>query len=156
RFLWNCPQGEQPDATGYKGFYYHFLDLKTGRRAWRCELSTVDTALLLAGVLTAAAYFQGSSSDEREIRTLAEAIFDRTDWQWALNGGGAVTHGWRPERGFLPYRWGGYDEALILYILGLGSRSFPLPDESYEAWLTTYSWKKIYGYEYAFAGPLFT
>jgi len=121
RFFWNSPQGTEPDATGYKGFYYHFLNMNTGRRAGRCELSTIDTAFLLAGMLTAAAYFDQDGEEEREIRTLADALYRRADWQWARNGGATVTHGWNPEGGFLNYRWEGYDEALILYVLGLGS-----------------------------------
>ncbi|PYQ13840.1 MAG: hypothetical protein DMF80_14130, partial [Acidobacteria bacterium] len=155
RFLWRGPQGRQPDATGYRGFYYHFLDMQTGRRAHRSELSTVDTTLLLAGALTAAAYFQHDNKAEAEIRKLADALYRRADWRWALNRGATVSHGWKPDRGFLKYRWEGYDEALILYILGLGSPTFPLPQESYDAWLSTYSWRKIYGYELVHAGPLF-
>src|SRR5450756_817207 len=75
RFFWNSPQGPEPDATGYHGFYYHFLDMQTGRRAWQCELSTVDTAILLAGVLTASAYFGADTSEEKEIRGLADALY---------------------------------------------------------------------------------
>src|SRR6478672_5656936 len=71
RFFWNSPQGPQPDATGYRGFYYHFLDMRTGRRVWKCELSTVDSAFLLAGALTAAAYFSDDTLEQREIRSLA-------------------------------------------------------------------------------------
>jgi hypothetical protein len=155
RFFWNAPHGPQPDATGHKGFYYHFLDMKTGRRVWKCELSTIDTALLLAGVLAAATYFREDDEGEAEIRRLADALYRRADWRWAQNGAAMVTLGWRPERGFLPYHWQGYDEALILYILGLGSPSFALPPESYRAWLSGYRWKKIYGREFLYAGPLF-
>ncbi|MDQ3212739.1 MAG: hypothetical protein M3Q85_08705 [Acidobacteriota bacterium] len=155
RFFRNSEQGTAPDATGYKGFYYHFLDMKTGRRAWRCELSTVDTALLLAGVLTAAAYFDRDNEDEQLVRTLGDELYRRADWRWAQHGGATITHGWKPKRRFLKYRWEGYDEALILYILGLGSPTYPLSDESYAAWLSTYRWKKIYGYELVYAGPLF-
>src|SRR5687768_6649720 len=71
RFFWNAPQGPLPEATGHRGFFYHFLDIATGRRAWRCELSTIDTAILVAGALTAAAYFDRETIDEREVRTLA-------------------------------------------------------------------------------------
>ena len=156
RFFATSPQGPQADATGYKGFYYHFLDMETGRRAGRCELSTVDTAFLLAGMLTAASYFDQDTEDEKEIRTLADALYRRADWRWALDGGATLTHGWKPESGFLPYRWQGYDEALLLYILGLGSPTHPLPPESYPAWASTYQWKEVYGYEYLYAGPLFT
>jgi hypothetical protein len=156
RFFWNSPQGPELNATGYMGFYYHFLDMQTGRRAWQSELSTVDSAFLLAGALTAGIYFNGDKSDELEIRTLADALYRRADWQWAQNQGPTITHGWKPESGFLEYRWEGYDEAMLLYILGLGSPTHPLPGSSYTAWAFTYRWEHCYGYEYLFAGPLFT
>ena len=155
RFFWNSPQGPEPDATGYKGFYYHFLDMQTGRRAWQCELSTVDSAFLLAGALTVAAYFDADTTDEREIRSLADKLYGRADWQWAQDHGATVTHGWRPESGFLQYRWEGYDEALLVYILGLGSPTHPLPEQSYAAWASTYRWERQYGQEYLYAGSLF-
>ena len=155
RFFHNSKQGREPDATGYKGFYYHFLDMETGRRVWQCELSTVDTALLVAGILTAGAYFREDSLAENEIRTLSDALYRRVDWDWARNGGATVTHGWTPEGGFIGYRWEGYDEALILYVLGLGSPTHCLPSESYAAWLSSYQWKEIYGHEFVYAGPLF-
>ena len=155
RFFHDGPQGTGPDAVGYKGFYYHFLDMKTGRRVWSSEVSTIDTTFLLAGALAAAMYFDGPTKDEREIRRLAEALYARADWQWAQNGGLTVTHGWKPETGFIKYRWTGYSEALILYVLGLASATFPLPEESYRAWTRTYKWKKLYGYELLYAGPLF-
>ena len=156
RFFWNSPQGPEPDATGYKGFYYHFLDMQTGRRAWHCELSTIDSAFLLAGALTAGIYFDANTNEEHEIRNLADALFQRADWQWAQNQGTTVTHGWKPESGFLEFRWEGYNEALLLYILGLGSPTHPLPECAYTAWTATYNWEECYGYEYLYAGPLFT
>ena len=156
RFFWNSQQGPEPDATGYHGFYYHFLDMHTGKRAWKCELSTVDSAILIAGVLTVGVYFDANVASENEIRNLANELYGRTDWQWAQYKGPTVTHGWKPERGFLKYRWKGYDEALILYILGLGSPTYPLPENSYSAWASTYEWINIYGYEYLYAGSLFT
>lgn len=156
RFFWNSPQGPEPDATGHRGFYYHFLDMKTGRRAWQCELSTVDSGFLFAGMLTAAIYFDSKTADEQEIRTLADALYRRADWQWAQNQGATLTHGWRPETGFLPFRWEGYDEAMLLYTLALGSPTFPLPESSYTTWASTYEWKTCSGYEYLYAGPLFT
>jgi hypothetical protein len=131
RFFWTSPQGPAPNATGYKGFYYHFLDMTTGERADQCELSTVDTCFLLAGMLAAAVYFDQDGEAEREIRSLADALYRRADWIWACDGGATVTHGWKPESGFLPYRWAGYDEAMLLYALGLGSPTRPLPAESY-------------------------
>jgi hypothetical protein len=156
RFFWNSRQSSEPDATGYHGFYYHFLDMQTGRRAWQCELSTGDSAILLAGALTAGAYFDADTTEETEIRALADALYRRADWPWAQNGGVTVTHGWKPESGFLEYRWEGYDEALVLYVLALGSPTHPLGEESYAAWAATYEWKSSYGYDYLYAGPLFT
>jgi hypothetical protein len=155
RFFHDSPQGKQRDATGYKGFYYHFLDMETGRRAYNCELSTIDSTYLLAGALAASCYFNRDTKAEREIREFAEALYSRADWHWAQNGGLTVSHGWRPERGFIRYRWTGYSEALILYLLGLASSTFPLPSESYSAWTMTYKWKKLYGQEFVYAGPLF-
>ncbi len=156
RFFWNSSQSSEPDSTGYRGFYYHFLDMHTGRRAWHSELSTVDSAILLAGVLTAGAYFGADTAEEGQVRAIADALYQRADWPWAQNGGATVTHGWTPESGFLRWRWQGYDEALVLYILGLGSPTHPLPESSYTAWASTYEWKHSYGYEYLYAGPLFT
>src|SRR5215211_6642739 len=86
RFFHDAPHGKQPDATGYKGFYYHFLDMKTGRRAGNCEISTIDTTYLLAGALTGDCYFNADTEAEREIRELAAALYKRADWQWAQNG----------------------------------------------------------------------
>ncbi len=155
RFFWESPQSKEKDATGYKGFFYHFLDMKTGQRAWESELSTIDTAFFLAGALASARYFDQNTEEEKEIRMLADALYRRADWKWMLNGGKAVSMGWKPESGFLRYRWEGYSEALILYALGLGSPTFPLPAESYRAWLKTYKWKKLYDIEFLYAGPLF-
>jgi hypothetical protein len=156
RFFRDAPHGPEPDATGYKGFYYHFLDMKSGRRVWNCELSTIDSAFLFAGMLTCAAYFDQETEEEDELRRLVDELFGKADWQWALNGGPAISHGWRPESGFIPHYWKGYDEALLLYILGLGSKTFPLPAESYAAYCSTYQWRKIYGREILHSGPLFT
>jgi hypothetical protein len=156
RFFHSSVQSRDPDATGYKGFYYHFLDMKDGKRAWNCELSTIDTALLLAGMLTAALYFSGDDADDREIRELADALYRRADWNWAQNGAPTVTLGWKSQSGFLPYRWQGYNEGLLIYLLGLGSPTHPLPVESYPQWTATYQSRKVYDQEYLYAGPLFT
>jgi hypothetical protein len=155
RFFWSSPQGTSSSATGYKGFYYHFLDMETGRRAGSCELSTVDSTFLLAGMLAAATYFDRDCEEEREIRALADALYRRADWQWARNGGATVTHGWMPESGFLRYRWEGYDEALLVYALGLGSPTYALPAESYSAWNSSYQWAEIYGHEFLYGSSLF-
>src|ERR1700721_2537301 len=97
KFFQASPQGPEPDATGFKGFYYHFIHMETGRRAWKCELSTIDTAILIAGVLTAASYFDRDDAEEAEIRKLADNLYGRVDWHWALNGKSTMTHGWNPE-----------------------------------------------------------
>jgi hypothetical protein len=156
QFLHDLPQGPEPNASGYKGFFYHFLDIESGRRVWQCELSTIDSAFLFAGALTAAMYFDDDNEDEMAIRRLANALYNRADWNWARNGEATLTHGWRPENGFIPHRYEGYDEGLLLYILGIGSPTYALPPESYGAYCATYQWKTIYGRELLYCGPLFT
>jgi hypothetical protein len=156
RFFDSSPQGPEPDATGYKGFYYHFIDMETGKRAWKCELSTIDTAILMAGILTAASYFDRDDPEETEIRKLADILYARVDWTWALNGKTTISHGWKPRSGFLPYRWDhGYSEAHILYVLALGSPTFPIGPEGYRQWTSTFEWKEFYGLAHFYAGPLF-
>ena len=156
RFFHTSPQGPEADATGYKGFYYHFLDMQTGRRVWECELSTIDTAIFIAGVLTAATYFNGTAEAERELRELADALYLRVDRQWARNGGTAICHGWKPESEFLDYRWDtDYSEALILYTLALGSPTFPIDPQGYQDWTSTFKLTKLYDIEHLYAGPLF-
>ncbi|MGH7639218.1 MAG: glucoamylase family protein [Gemmatimonadaceae bacterium] len=154
-FLMSAEQSDRPTAAGYKGFFYHFLDMQSGRRTRASELSTIDSAILFAGALVAAEYFDSSSADERAIRELGHALYERAEWRWMLRNG-AVSHGWRPESGFLRYDWRGYNEALFLMILALGSPRHAIPRESYREWLSTYRWRKIYGHEYLYAGPLFT
>lgn len=156
RFLKSSEQSEDPNATGYRGFYYHFLDNKTGKRAWQCELSSVDTAFLIAGVLAVAAYFQSDSPDESEVRDLADFLYRRVEWDWLLNETQHIRHGWKPESGLLPFRWEGYDESLLLHILALGSPTHPVPPATYKAWSSSFSWKKCYDIEYLYSAPLFT
>jgi hypothetical protein len=155
RFFWNSPQNDNPGATGYKGFYYHFLDPRSGKRVWQSELSMIDSALLLSGILVAQTYFNSAARADQEIRTLADALFQRMDWQWALNKGSTLAQGWKPECGFLHYGWEGYSEATILYVLGLASPTYPLPVTSYAAWTSTYQWENLYGHNCLYAGPLF-
>ncbi|MCK9516077.1 MAG: glucoamylase family protein [Ottowia sp.] len=155
RFFAGADLSGTPRASGYRGFFYHFLDMETGQRAWNSELSTIDTALLVAGMLLAAQYFDGDDADEVQLRRLAQAIHERVDWRWAQNGGAALSLGWTPEQGFLRWRWIGYSEALILYVLALGSPSHAASRDAYEQWLSGYRWKRIYGMDYVYAGPLF-
>jgi len=155
RFFWSSQQSEAGDATGYKGFYYHFLDMQSGRRAWQSELSLIDSTLLLAGMLTASVYFSADTPVEGEIRELAEALYRRVDWQWAQGGGATVRQGWKADSGFFHYGWEGYSEATILYVLGLASPTHPLSPACYGAWTATYQWENIYDWEFLYAGPLF-
>ena len=154
-FLWNSPHGPEADATGYKGFYYHFLDIQTGRRVPDVELSTIDTALLLGGVLHVQQYFDQPEATEVRIRELASAIYRRVEWPWVQVRSARLCHGWEPERGFLPYDWGGYNEAMILYLLALGSPTFPIGSEAWTAWTSSYDWQAHYGHEFVIFPPLF-
>lgn len=138
------------DMPHERGFYYHFVDVDTGERTDSCELSTIDTALLMAGVLTAREYF-----DDGEIRELATKLFDRVEWPWMLNEAGTLSMGWTPEAGHLAARWDGYSEHMLLYLMGLGSSTHPLPQDTWYAWkrepVGTYA-----GMTYLQCPPLFT
>jgi len=155
RFLATSEQSESPTATGYKGFYYHFIDMETGARVRDCELSSIDTALLIAGVLVAVEYFTDDNPQEQEIRDLGDLLYRRVDWQWMRRRKRLLCHGWKPGKGFLRWHWEGYDEALILYVLALGSPTYPIERDSYDAWAASYEWKTVYDIEYLYAGPLF-
>ncbi len=155
RFFWRSKQDNQPNATGFKGFYYHFLDMQSGGRVWQCELSLIDTTLLIAGVLTAGCYFDGNG-EEAEVRELSDMLYRRVDWHWARNGEDTVAQGWKPEYGFLHYGWEGYNEATILYILGIGSPTHPLPTATFAGWTLTYQWENLLGQNVLYSGPLFT
>ena len=155
RTLWTTPQGTATSGTsGYKGFFYHFLDMNTGLRAGTNELSTIDTALLMAGVLYAGAYFDGPGADEAEIRQLATSLYERVDWRWSQAGGSGIRLGWFPESGFLDFRWIGYNEAMILYLLAYGSPTFPaVPDWSF--WTQGYEFITANGTQFVAFPPLF-
>lgn len=155
RFLTRLEQSTAADASGYRGFFYHFLNMHDGRRAWNSELSTIDTALLVAGVLCVAEYFDGDGVRECEVRSLAWEIYRRVDWRWVQNGGDALRLGWTPEKGFLPWRWVGYSEAMILHVLALGSPTFGVTPAAWEQCVSGYRWRRYYGQEYVYAGPLF-
>lgn len=158
RFFHDAPQG--PDSggiAGYRGFFYHFLDMESGLRAGQNELSTIDTSLLLAGMLTSQSYFDQDTPIENEIRALVDAIYERVDWQWirSQNNPPLVGHGWSPEQGFIPHDWTGYDESMILYILAIGSPTHPVEPEAWNQYTETYQWVDYYGYEHVNASPLF-
>ncbi|HUH30879.1 MAG TPA: glucoamylase family protein, partial [Rhodanobacter sp.] len=155
RFFQDSDQSGTAQATGYKGFYYHFLDMHSGVRVWQCELSMIDTALLLAGALTAASYFDADSAAEKELREVADVLYRRVDWCWAQGGQPTLRQGWKPECGFLNYGWDGYNEGLVLYVLALGSPTHPIQPGHYAAWTATYQWENLYGIDFLYAGPLF-
>lgn len=111
------------------GFFYHFVNWQTGAREWNCELSSIDTALLLCGVLSCRQHFH-----DIEIRRWAGEIYERMDWVWMMNGGDTLTHGWKPESGFLKSRWGHYCEHMMLYLLAIGARRHAIPAAAWEAW----------------------
>jgi hypothetical protein len=158
RFLARAPQGpEARGVAGHKGFYYHFLNPGDGLRHADSELSTVDTALLLGGVLLAQSYFDRRSRVEKEIRELADDIYRRVDWQWAQSRPPAISHGWRPETGFITHDWDGYNEAMLVYILALGSPTHPIGQDAWTQWTRSYDqqWGKFGGQELLSFGPLF-
>ncbi len=155
RFFASSEQSDDPMASGYKGFYYHFLDFRSGARAWRSELSMIDSALLIAGMFAASEFFSGANAAEHELRDLVEQLYRRVDWCWAQGGEATIRQGWKPECGFLHYGWEGYSEAILLYVLALGSPSQPIAVDGYRAWTATYQWENLYDHDYLYAGPLF-
>ena len=156
KFLWYAPQSDHPNqATGYKGFFYHFLDHESGLRFEKVELSTIDTALLLAGILMCQSYFDRQNRAEKDIRAYVDSVYRRVDWRWAQSRPPRVALGWYPDRGFIEHDWKGYDEAMILYILALGSPTYGIEPEAWGAWTETYVWASYYGAEFVSFGPLF-
>ncbi len=149
RFFAHAPQGSDEDRdSGYRGFYYHFLDMQTGRRYGRwVEVSTIDTALLMAGVLFDQSYFDQDDPQEREIRRLADQLYRGVDWRWAQVRPPRIGMGWTPGGKFIPFDWEGYNEAMLLYILALGSPTHPVQPEAWRAWTSTYgrTWGSFMG-----------
>ncbi|HET9818955.1 MAG TPA: glucoamylase family protein [Rhodanobacteraceae bacterium] len=149
RFFANAPQGaSEDDDTGYHGFFYHFLDMKTGLR-WsrRTEVSTIDTTLLMAGVLFDQTYFDQDNAEEREIRQIAENLYRNMDWNWAQVRSPLVSMGWTPGGKFIDADWQGYNEAMILYVLALGSPTHAVQPAAWKAWTSTYgrTWGRFHG-----------
>jgi hypothetical protein len=126
RFLWE-------KLPNHRGFFYHFANVNTGERLWDSEVSSVDTAILLCGVLTCRQHF----GPHTEVSKLAYQIFNRVDWTWLSEDTSLLPHGWSPENGFLPYRWDDYSELMSMYLLGLGSFTNPLRVETWNAWKRT-------------------
>jgi hypothetical protein len=155
-FLYHAPQGPgTTGVTGYKGFFYHFLDMNTGLRFQQVELSTIDTSLLLAGVLSCHEYFTGGDPSEVAIRALADSIYTRVDWQWASPNAPLVSMGWHPESNFINADWRGYDEGMILYVLALGSPTHAISPTAWTGWTSTYQWQTFYNQAHVNFAPLF-
>ncbi len=138
-------------AANEKGFFYHFLDPKTGKRIWNSEASSIDTALLIASVLLAASYFKGTP-----LETRARRLYERVDWNWMRNGTLLFSHGWKPNHGFLPYYWDMYAEHLILQALALGSTSHPVPQKMWLEWKRETDSYNNHEVVYSYTGSLFT
>lgn len=159
KFLRDLPAGPQASGKGsYKGFYYHFLDMQKGERydSW-VELSSVDTGLLMMGVLFAQSYYDRDDAREKEIREIADTLYKRVDWQWLQQNKPLISMGWFPESGFIKHDWMGYNEAMLLYVLALGSPSHPVEPEAWTVWTRTYNdvWGVYQGEEFLAFGPLF-
>ncbi|MCE4515210.1 glucoamylase family protein [Xanthomonas hortorum] len=159
KFFRDAPMGPQRTGrAGYKGFYYHFLDMQQGNRydSW-VELSSVDTALLMMGVLFTQSYYDGEDPREKEIRQIADTLYKRVDWRWLQQRAPLISMGWFPESGFIDHDWMGYNEAMMLYILALGSPTHGVDAEAWTSWTRTYNndWGVYQGQEYLSFGPLF-
>jgi len=139
------------DVPNERGFFYHFLDMRTAHRAWNSEVSSIDTALFLAGALFAGEYYKGS-----EVETIARELYERVEWPWMLNGKSILCMGWKPEEGFLWYYWDSYSEAMILYALAIGSPTHPIPAECWSEWKRPVDSYKDYRAIYCTTGSIFT
>ncbi|HXJ05218.1 MAG TPA: glucoamylase family protein [Candidatus Acidoferrum sp.] len=138
------------DLPNEHGFFYHFVHMESGKRWEKCELSSIDSSLLLCGVLTSRQHFS-----DQEIKDLATKIYERVDWPWMLNGGPTLSMGWQPESGFLDARWEHYCELMMIYLLGIGSPTHPLSADTWKAW--TRPVIKYQGIEYISGNdPIFT
>ncbi|HNY57119.1 MAG TPA: glucoamylase family protein [Bacteroidales bacterium] len=159
-FFVNSLQGPDTLASGYKGFYYHFLRMDTGLREWRCELSSVDTGLLMMGILFARNYYDRDNETENQIRSQASLMLENIEWDFMMmpdtgNYARQISMGWHPESGLHKMGWSGYNEALFLYILAAGT-GLENAKESYRSWLSSYKWQTPYeGLSHVAFPPLF-
>jgi hypothetical protein len=160
--FWNGPQGSATSGTmGYHGFFYHFLDMSTGLRmpGWNPELSDIDTALLLAGILDCKQYFNTADPNDVQIRTLADQIYQRVDWTFFRNSTASppgLMIQWTPESGFNTGVWKGYNEMMIMYLLAIGSPTHPIPATDWNTFTSGYVYGTQYGQTYVQYGALFT
>ncbi len=159
RYLYSLPQGDSyEDDAGYHGFFYHFLGLANGRRYARwVEVSSVDTSLLLGGVLFAQSYYDSENRVEGEIRDLADRLYRNVEWPWLQERSPLISMGWVPEDGIITHDWTGYNEAMLVYVLALGSPTHPVNPDAWTTWTQTYdrSFGEFHGQTYLSFGPQF-
>ncbi|KAA3640285.1 MAG: Tat pathway signal protein [Bacteroidetes bacterium] len=157
KVLYNLPQGDEMSGTGgYKGFFYHFLTYENATRFKDVELSSIDTGLLMAGVLSVQSYFDGENETENSIRQLADDLYRRVEWDWMMADEGTMSMGWRPEKGKIIHTYKGYSEAMILYILALGSPTHAIEPGVWQNWTKTYPWETYQDQDFVNYSPLFT
>lgn len=160
KFLLNSNQSTDTNATGYKGFYYHFLRMNSGTREWNCELSTVDTGLLMMGIIFVRNYYYQVNDIENEIRSIAAKLLKRLDWDFfempsTGKYANTISMGWTPNEGLHFMGWNGYNEALFLYILAAGT-GMKNVESAYNTWLDSYDWRTPYpSLSHAVFPPLF-
>jgi hypothetical protein len=147
-FFKKSVQSADPNVTGYKGFYYHFLKMDSGTREWNCELSSVDTGLLMMGIIFARNYYNKDNETEKKIRSLATILLNRIEWDFMeMPDSGkyayTISMGWTPEKGLHEMGWSGYNEALFLYVLAAGS-GMKDAEQGYRTWLKSYKWYTPY------------
>ncbi|MBW7887665.1 MAG: Tat pathway signal protein [Bacteroidetes bacterium] len=157
QFLLSVKQGNESEGTnGSRGFFYHFLKFSDGTRfADDVELSSIDTGLLMAGILFCQSYFDNQTPIEQSIRRAADSLYRRVEWNWMQPEPPLIAMGWYPEKGFHHLNWRGYDEAMILYLLALGSPTHPIAPEAWSEYTKSYLWEKYFGYEFVSFAPLF-
>ena len=162
--LWNLQQGtETSGVSGFKGFFYHFLTLDKATRFKDVELSSIDTGLLMAGILSAMSYFDKNNETEKMIRQTADALYRRVEWDWMMNGNETMSMGYHPQgtpgaspkHGFIPAQWKGYNEAMVLVIMAMGSPTHPIDSTAWTTWCSTYPWDSFQGQENVQFDPLF-
>ncbi|MDX9907466.1 MAG: glucoamylase family protein [Bacteroidales bacterium] len=159
-FFLGSSQGDGKEVTGHKGFYYHFLAMDSGKRTWNCELSSIDTGLLMMGIIFARNYYDQDNETEQQIRLVAGKLLGRMEWDFfAMPDTGrfanTISMGWTPEKGLHDWGWSGYNEALLLYVLATGT-GMKDAEKRYDAWLSTYKWMEPYqGLAHVAFPPLF-
>ncbi|MBC7885533.1 MAG: Tat pathway signal protein [Saprospiraceae bacterium] len=154
--LWLLPQGPQSNnVSGHQGFFYHFLNLNNAERYKTVELSSIDTGLLMAGILSCMSYFDTDNPVEQEIRNISDSLYLRVNWNWMMKSNGKMSMGWHPEKGFIESEWAGYNEAMILLIMAMGSPTHPIPVDSWQKWCETYPLDTFYRIKNVQFDPLF-